>query len=263
MPLRIVAWVRSSRSSPGRATSGAAPAASPTSSDFQSSSSATRACRLSEQPNGPQRKINPGEKMNPGNRFTLFFFGSFFCLLTVFFWGVRRMPSVPQSPPPVRLGPASLQAVADKEAAFHNDTAKFSIHQGLVQIDIHNVLPPSYKPLESLAVCLDRYPKASHFRVRWHGYWSRHGSVTDVLYDRRTHLLFYTCYVTQIPWGSYHDRSVFHGVTDFALKQDAKDHKHPQPLSPDLVRQRDIEDLDIVFADLPHYGCPRQSVKGR
>ncbi len=76
-------------------------------------------------------------------------------------------------------------------------------------------------------------------------------------------LLFYTSYVAQIPWGNYRDRSVFHNVTDFALKQDAKDHKHPQTLSPELARQRDIEDLDVVFADLPHYGCPRQSVKGR
>ena len=199
-------------------------------------------------------------KMNQGNRFALFFFGSIFCLLALFFWGVQWMPSVPASPPPVRFSPASLQAMADKETAFHNDKVRFSTHQGLVQIDIHNVLPPSYKPLEGLVVGLGRYPKAARFRVRWHGYWGRHGSITYALYDRRTQVLFYTCYVNEVPWGSHQDRSVFHGVTDFALKQDAKDQKRPQPLSPDLVRQRDIEDLDVVFADLPDYGCPRQPV---
>ena len=200
--------------------------------------------------------------MGQSNHFTLLVFGSIACLLGLFFWVVQRMPLVPKPPPPVTMDAGSLAAFAAKQAAFHNDKARFSVHQGIVQIEIHNVIPPSYKPLESLAVAIGRYPKASRFQVRWHGYWGRHGSITRVLYDRRKHLLFYTCDVDEVPWGGYEDRSVFRGVTDLVLRKDARGrHNHTLTLGFESVQQRAATgDLDVVFADLPKYGCQREAV---
>ena len=193
--------------------------------------------------------------------FTLVFLGSIVGLAGMFLWGVQCFPLVPQPPPPVTLGPASLAAMAHKDAALHNDTPQLSSHNGIVEIDIHNVLPLFQRPLESLVVGLGRYPKAVQFRMRWHGYWGRHGSVTEAFYDRHKHLLFSTCDVNEVPWGSYHDRSVFRNVTEATLRRDALDHKRPRVLTRDVVRQRAINgDLDTAFVDLPDYGCARQPV---
>ena len=183
------------------------------------------------------------------------FLGSLAAGLGLFFWLVQKMPPVPALPPPVRLGPASLQAMADKDAAIADDRAGYLVRDGVVKIAIHNVTHPAYRPLESLSVGLTRYPKASHFWVKWGCYWGRHGSMTRAFYDRRTHRLVVRCVGGASPWGGFSKYTVFTAVTDAALRQDARDHNGSR---------RDLPfdgDVDIVFDDLPHYGCSQKLTK--
>lgn len=194
------------------------------------------------------------------------FTGSLVCAWGLFFWGFQRLSSVPDlPPPPVTMSAEARQALADKEAAQHNDKARVSVQDDTVHIEMHNVIPPSYRPLEALATALGRSPQASRFTLRWHGYEGRHGAVTRVLYDRRKHVLFCSCFVSEVPWGGYYDRSVFRTVTDGKIRQDARDHKHASAEAPPHFAEQEearMTYLDIAFADLPDYGCLRQRLEG-
>lgn len=183
------------------------------------------------------------------NRFAILFLGSIIFGLGLFFWLVQKMPPVPKAPPPVILDSVSFQIMADKAAAIADDKTHYSVQHGIVEINIHNVTRPAYKPLESLAKGLDRYPKASRFCMSYGCFWGRHGSNTRVLYDRRTHRLVCRCFGENNPWGGFSGYMVFTKVTDLALQQDARDLKRsPRALPCD-------EDVDVVFNDLPRYGC--------
>lgn len=168
----------------------------------------------------------------------------------LFFWGVQRMPPNPIMPPPVRLSAASLRAMAASLSAIADDKAKYSVKHGMIEIDIHNVTHPAYKPLESLVVALNRYPRSTRFHVAWGCFWGRHGSKTQITYDRHSHRLNYRCEGNATPWGGFRSYSVFTNVTDPALRQDAREHKRSLRTVPF------DDDLDVVFNDLPRYGCP-------
>jgi len=92
--------------------------------------------------------------MGQGNRFAFVFFGCIAFWLGLFFWGVQRMPPPPLMPPPVTMDAASLAAFAAKQAAIADDMPKFYARRGFVEVRIHNVTRPAYRPLEALAVAL-------------------------------------------------------------------------------------------------------------
>ncbi len=124
----------------------------------------------------------------------------------------------------------------------------------IVQIDAGNVSFPAYIPLESLAGVLDKYPNAPRFHLSWTSSGGRHFSKSNVLYDRTQHRLYFHCEVHAVPWGDFHRSSVFRGVTDAILKQDAAAHKNSK-------RELPYDDqLDVIFDDLTAYGCQRSDL---
>lgn len=190
--------------------------------------------------------------MAQGNRFALVFFGGIAFWLGIFLWAVQRLPPPPLMPPPVTMSATSLAAFAAKQDAIADDKPKFYEHRGFVEVRIHNVTRPAYRPLEGLAVAMGRYPKAARFRVTWGCFFGRHTSKTTVLYDRRRHSLYCDYGGYGSPWGGFGSRTFFTNVTDSALRRDAQDHK-------DSTRDGPYDadtNMDIVFSDLPHYGCP-------
>jgi len=195
------------------------------------------------------------DDMVQGNRFAFVFFGCIAFWLGLFFWGVQRMPPPPLMPPPVTMDAASLAAFAAKQAAIADDMPKFYARRGFVEVRIHNVTRPAYRPLESLAVAMGRYPKATRFYVTWGCFFGRHGSKTTVVYDRQQHSLYCDYGGGGSPWGGFGSRTVFTNVTDLALRRDAQDHKNS---TRDVPYDLDTN-LDIVFSDLPRYGCPYKS----
>ena len=193
--------------------------------------------------------------MGHGSRFALMFFGCIAFWLGLFFLRVQRMPPPPLMPPPVTMSAASTAAFAAKQSAIADDTPKLYARRGFVEVRIHNVTRPAYRPLEALAVALGRYPKATRFRVTWGCFFGRHASKTTVMYDRRQHSLYCDYGGGGSPWGGFGSRTFFTNVTDSALRRDAQDHRSSTQTGPYDANTN----MDIVFSDLPRYGCPRKS----
>ena len=161
------------------------------------------------------------------------------------------------------LGVASLLASIGNAFSFNGPQIAPTAYRQIntqpesdtVQINVGNVSSPAYAPSETLATVLGKHLSASRFHATWSSSGGRHLSRSSVLYDRKHRLLFFRCDVHSVPLGEFPQGSIFSGVTDAILRQDANDHKTSK-------REMPYDDqVDVIFNDLTIYGCQRRNVQ--